>query len=267
MPEVIRGFKSRWESCFLSVFLTVLCAASVHAQTGKRPSTTPASLSRAGAAQPFFVSAESVRADNGEIRWEAFDSNVRTILQNEAASRKKIATSSAASTESPCDVRTISFDHSPGAAAKFDDIAASAPAVYRGRVLTVTPGFEFTTPVTLLGIEIEKVVRADSRFPTTGTVYVIYRQADFSIAGARFCNAGPIPDFAPAVGNRLLLFGFDPPIPNGNDRFILTRPEHLVFSHGNRLYSPFVELTNASEHTSLKGIEKRVLAATRKGIR
>jgi hypothetical protein len=266
MPESIRGCKRRCKSYFTSILLAVLCAAAVHAQTGKRPST-PASLSRAGAAQPFFVSAESVRADNGDSRWEAFDSNIRTILQMEAASRKKIAASSAASTESPCDVRTISFDHSPGAAAKFDDIAASAAAVYRGHVVTVTPGFELTTPVTLLGIEIEKVVRADSRFPTTGTVYVIYRQADFSIGGARFCNAGPIPDFEPFVGDRLLLFAFDAPIAAASDRFILTRSEHLVFSRARRLYSLFVELTNASEHTSLKGIEKRVIGATRKGTR
>lgn len=240
---MIRVCKRLFESGFIYVLVTLLGAVYVYGQT---------------ASQPFFISAESARAENGDIRWEAFDDSARTILQADAAARKA---SAARSAESPCDVRTISFDHSPGAFAKFDDVAASANVVYRGRVISATPGFELTTPVTLLGIEIDKVVRPDQRFPSAGTVYTIYPQADFSIGGVRFCNAGPIKGFVPAVGDQLLLFGFDLLVPTTNDRFVLTRPEHLVFSHAGRVYSRFAELMSTSEPASLNRIETRVIAA------
>ena len=259
---MIRSSKRLLESCFIYVLLTLLGGAvTVYGQPAKPSPAAPAALSREGAREPFFLSAESARAENGDIRWEAFDNRIRTVLQAEVTARKA-RTAATGAADSPCSVRTISFDHSPGASEKFDDVAASAHAVHRGRVISATPGFEFTTPVTLLGIEIDRAVRSDKGFPDTGTVYVIYPQADFSIGGVRFCNAGPIQGFAPAVGDQLLLMGFNTPIPAANYRFALTRPEHLVFSQRDRVYSPFAELTSASEPTSLKGIEKRVIAIT-----
>ena len=92
-------------------------------------------------------------------------------------------------------------------------------------------------------------------------VYVLYPQADFSIGGVRFFNGGPILHFAPAVDDQLLLFGVNPPIATEEYRLVPARPEQLVFSRGGRVYSPFGELTNASDPTSLERIETRVIAA------
>lgn len=255
---MIRSRERLLESCFIYVLLTLLGAVTVYGQPAKPSSSAPAALSREGAREPFFLSAESARNENGEIRWEAFESSIRTVLQADVTARKA-RTAATGAADSPCSVRTISFDHSAGASTKFDDIAASAHAVHHGRVVSATPGFQFTTPVTLLGIELDRAVRSKKGFPDTGTIYVIYPQADFSIGGVRFCNAGPIEGFAPAVGDELLLMGFNTPIPAANHRFALTRPEHLVFSQRNRVYSPLAELTNPSEPTSLKRIENRVL--------
>lgn len=210
----------------------------------------PATLSRPGANAPFFVSAESARDGKGGIRWDAFESGVREVMQAETA-RKTASTG-------PCPVRTISFDHSGGDFRTLNEIVAHAAVAYRAHVVSVAPGLEYTTPVSLLGIEIDKASRPNQQFPNAGTFYVIYPQADFAIGGVRFCNAGPVDGFAPAIGDQLLLFGFDPPITGDNYRFVVTRPQHLIFSRDKHLYSPLSGLTHGGRPNSLDEIENRV---------
>lgn len=223
------------------LLMTVLSALAV---SGQAPKTGhPAALSRPGANAPFFLSAESASDEKGGIRWDAFDSGLREVMQAETA--RKMSTGSGG----PCPVRIITFDHSGGDFRRLDEIVAGAAVAYRAHVISVTPGFESMTPVSLLGIEIDKVPRPNKQLPSAGMFYVIYPQADFAIGGVRFCNVGPIDGLAPVIGDQLLLFGFDPPITGENYRFLLTRPQHLVFSRG--------------ESSSLDDIEKRVIAANR----
>jgi hypothetical protein len=243
------------------ILLTLLIVLPLYGQSKK----TPNSLGWPGASQPFFISADSARQENGDIRWDAFESSVRTRLQAQTAKRKMSTApvqESTAGSASPCGVQIIIFDEAPGAFLKFDQVAANAPAAYRGHVVSIVPGFESTTPVSLVGIEIDKVLRPDFRFPDAGILYVIYPQADFTIGGDRFCNAGPVRGFAPSVGDKLLLFGFEPPMTSGTYQFLGVRPSHLVFSDGKRVYSSFPELAKAGQWPSLDELESRVISAT-----
>ena len=120
------------------ILLMLLIVLPLYGQSKK----TPNSLSLPGASQPFFISADSARQENGDIRWDAFESSVRTRLQAQTA-RRKTSTApvqeSTAGGTSPCGVQIIIFNEAPGAFLKFDEVVANALAAYRGHVISIVP--------------------------------------------------------------------------------------------------------------------------------
>ncbi len=106
-----------------------------------------------------------------------------------------------------------------------------------------------------------RALRTSVGFPSHGDVYVLYPIADFKIEGRRFCNAGPIPDFNPAIGDELMIFCYDQP----NDttgQFLPTREQQLIFERGGKLYAskPLRSDPELLRTTGLSEIERRAKA-------
>src|ERR1041384_7267392 len=157
-------------------------------------------IARRGAPGPFFISAQYATDANGAARWSAFDPAIGAVLKKDAERNRP----------GPCPVSIISACHLSAPARSFRDLIVNARAVYEGTVADLTPGFEVVRPVTLVGIDIQRVIRSTDGFPTSGRILVIHPTSDFTIGGARFCNAASSTS-APLPGDRVLLFAYEPP--------------------------------------------------------
>ncbi|HEY2093058.1 MAG TPA: hypothetical protein VGJ81_14320 [Thermoanaerobaculia bacterium] len=204
---------------FLQRLALLLLAAAVFAQT-----PTPDTLTRQGAPGPFFVSSAAATNANGSIRWESFDAASRLVLQRRTTGDPR------------CEDSTVDSVHVSGNTHSFEAMMTRAPAVYAAEITSMKQGFEGAMPTTLIAAMIRTVVRSGAGFPHSGTVYVLDPQADFRLAGRRFCNAGVHPAYTPQIGDQVMIFSYDPP----NDMtgsFLLTRPEQLLFERGDRLFA------------------------------
>ena len=239
--------------CF-DLLANVIFATTLFAQQ-----SPPPTLTTAGAHAPFYVSAASATERDGSLRWSAFDSPTQFIIQRRIAASQttRAASQSVASATEPCQA-TVHLYHVSGRVDSLDAMIATAPAVYRGQIISITPGFEMGSPSILIGVQITHAVRTATNFPSKGIVYVLYPKADFAIAGTRFCNGGLMGSYSPSTGDRMLIFSFDPPR-DTTSSFLLTRPQQLVFEHGGTVFaSKPLDLSNRPELESLQALENTI---------
>lgn len=220
------------------VLLSMFAAATLQAAA---PVVMPDAVRRSGADIPFFVSARAVSDPAGGIKWSAFaDPATRMLVKAETAERARrapIASNAAEAMTTPCAVRTLTFPDPSGAPKSLRELAGSALAIYRGRVAGVAPGFELSTPVTLVAVEIAETVRTADGFPKSGVVYLVYPAADFVVGGIRFCNAGVNEGAIPKVGDAIAVFA--PSRPNDSDGVVLNvGAGGIVFQTGGRMALP-----------------------------
>lgn len=239
----------------LSVFLIAVVAQS-------QPSTSasgPDQLVNSGAPGPFFISAQHVTGKDGNVRWSEFDEATIFNLRGGGTQRsgKVMAAAVPAASSGPCAVAIISSsDSGPGRSLK--DFVRDAEAIYRGVVSSLTPGFELGRPVTVVGIDIGKIIRAERGFPTDGRVLVIHPYADFKIGDTRFCNAASATS-APHLGDQVILFAHQPPMDSSRS-FLLTPAEQLFVERDNRLIVPQYLKDPSITATTLYELERRIVS-------
>jgi hypothetical protein len=227
----------------------------------------PDAVTALNGSQPFFVSAGAATNPDGSIKWSALDESTRLVLQGRDADRAKrggvkVAAIATSSVDAPCDQTILSLYHVGGNVHSLESMLSTAAAVYRGRVTGKAEGFNGTNPSTLLRIEITRALRTSPGLPNSGPVEVLYPTADFSIEGKRFCNAGLIPGFAPAIGDEVLLFPYDPPR-DTTGTFLNIQPQQLIFERAGRLYvaRPMTADANRLHVSTLRDFEVRIRTA------
>ena len=225
----------------------------------------PETLTRKGANAPFFVSATSATDADGSLRLAAFDEGTKQLLRAKRPEKETVAaTSHSTSTHEPCATSAIHLYQVSGDVSSLDAMKLNARAIYRGRIVALTPGFDMGNPSTVITLQVTNAVRRAVNFPSSGQIHVIYPQASFSIGGSQYCNAGPIRDFSPAIGDNVLLFAYDAPR-DATGSFLLTLPQQIIFERGARLYAArpvgnqpgFARLTLRDLETSVSSVERR----------
>lgn len=124
-----------------------------------------------------WIAAHAVVDPDGSIR-QSVDSLTRRFLASETRVRRM-----GKSAEGECDTMEVrAFRAADGAPYRtVDALLEHALTIYRGKVTGLTSGFSQGLPSTLVAVEIEDPVRLDSRFPSSGTVYVTFGGADFRL--------------------------------------------------------------------------------------
>lgn len=175
-----------------------IAVAGVHAPI-------PETLSRSGAATPFFVSARSIERPGGGLNLTAFsDPVMRQAIEIEFERRKSGAIAD-------CTTSTMSAASSGSFVRSVNELGATSQAIYLGRVVAAIPGFALSAPATMLAVEITEPRRTTSAFPTAGRIYVLYPAADFTIDGTRFCSAS-VHGAVPVAGDEIALFASEAPV-------------------------------------------------------
>jgi hypothetical protein len=228
-----------------------LLTGIAYAQTTAK-AAEPDQLVRQGAPGPFFLSARRATAQDGSILWSAFDEDTRFLLRHtidSERSRDANASSVGVASSTPCAIAMV--NSSMGSARRLSEEALTAGAIYRGTVSTLTPGFEFYVPVSVVGIEITKTIRVEAGFPGKGRILVMHPYADFTIGGTRFCNAASA-NSAPHIGDEVLLFADVAPIDTSRtflsiaiQQLFLQRSGQLIVSE--YLHDPSIRATTLDE--------------------
>jgi hypothetical protein len=254
--------------CFLILCIVVLCY-SVLAEGGQgAPPEQTEILKQAGADTPFFISARLATDEGGRIRWSAFSDYDRLALKtrlDEMDRGRRVTAASGAPVSEACATMTLSSLHVSGPHRSWEELLNHAEAVYRGRVIATTPGFQFTTPQTLLSVLIINRIRRAQGFPTAGFLKILYPAADFTIGDIRFCNAGPNSPFVPAVGDEVLIFAYDRPT-DQSKTFLLTLPQQLIFGRDHRLIGR-PDILAGKESSSIEDLARSIEASNEKRSR
>jgi hypothetical protein len=250
----------------LALLMSLITSWTLPATAQEHP---PDTITRVGAPAPFFVSAASATNSDNSIRWEAFDQSTQLLLQMKIANQPQSARAqSESSTAEPCNESILTFNHVSGDTNSLDAMIASAPAIYRARIVSMVQGFSDTgSPTTVLAAKIVRPLRTAAGFPKSGTVYVEYPKADFRIGGIRFCNAGPNAAYSPKEGDQLLIFAYDQPR-DTTALFLMTRPQQLIFETDGKLFAarPLTSDPTVLRSSTLRQLEPAITGPAKERV-
>jgi len=116
------------------------------------------------------------------------------------------------------------------------DLAEQALAIYSGRIEGISQGFFSGLPSSLLRVKVTKAFRS-SALVASDEVLIPYPFAHFKIGPSTFCG-GFHGMFEPAVGDRVLVFIYDPPVDAAQTLVYPRSPELFFQTSAGRLIVP-----------------------------
>lgn len=195
---------------------------------------------------PLWVSAEAAASEKGDVRWDLFSStdqdNLRRFLASSERLRREAKSSQGQQaggkqqTDLECPLTLVSeeerIDLKPNNS--FSNLVEQALAIYSGTIEGISPGFFSGVPSSLLRVKVTKAFRS-SDLVAKDEVLVYYPLAHFTIGSSTFCG-GFHGMLEPAVGNRVLVFVYEPPTnaaqtlvhPQSPEFFFQTSEGHLI---------------------------------------
>jgi hypothetical protein len=211
-------------------------AASVEAQPAQL-------LSRDPAAPPVWVSLEGATTTAGKIDWSLLGDQARANFEGVKKNTPSLVAKPPGD-KSPPEYDPDSSGLRPDCvyygASYYDSlerpadhnlraVIKNAPAILRGEVVALTPGFYQGEPSTLLTVRVDRVLRQSSKLRRgTDTVFVVYPRARFTIEATTFCKGDSRFPYQPTSGDQLLLFPFRSP-EDASGQLILPSAEEMVF--------------------------------------
>jgi hypothetical protein len=170
---------------------------------------------------PLWISAKAAASEKGDVRWELFSpsdqDHLRSFLADSERLRKEAQSSQGQQasgkrgTELECPLVLATLDEDriePKPNHSLSDLSEQALAIYSGRIEGISQGFFSGLPSSLLQVKVTEAFRS-SDLVASDEVLIPYPFARFKIGSSTFCG-GPESMFQPAVGNRVLVFIYDP---------------------------------------------------------
>jgi hypothetical protein len=191
--------------------------------------------------EPLWISAEAAASEKGDVRWELFSPSdqeqLRRFLTNSEQRRREADGKLGVDLECPLTLASLDEDRiDPKPNRSFSDLTAQALAIYSGRIEGISQGFFDGLPSSLLQVRVEEAFRS-SDLVAREEVLIPYPFARFRIGSSAFCG-GFYAMFEPAVGDRVLVFIYDPPV-NAAQTLVYPRSPELFFqTSAGRLIVP-----------------------------
>lgn len=197
---------------------------------------------------PLWVSAEAATSEKGAVRWELFSSsdqdNLRRFLASSERLRREAKSSQGqqadgklgADLECPLTIASEEGRIDPKPNRSFSDLAEQALAIYSGRIERISQGFFSGIPSSLLQVKVTKAFRSSDQV-ASDEILIPYPFAHFKIGPSTFCG-GFHGIFEPAVGDRVLIFIYDPPTNAAQTLVYPQSPELFFQTSAGRLIIP-----------------------------
>lgn len=250
----------------------ILCAGAVLLEVpliAQTPSVLEAPAERKQG-PPLWISATAVADPDQVIDLGRVDSGgLRMNVQSQRRSLGDLAEKSLPGEKPPvtaipaseCRRTILSSEHRGGhdPSASLDELSAHSQTIVRGAVRSVEPGFGFGMPTSLLGVEVEEVLKGPS---PSSILYVDYPVAHFKIGPLHFCNGET--GYEPQPGDQVLLFDYTGPV----DRdAVLYAPRFEQIFFGSQKTGTLIVPAKLSGDRTLKAMSSlaQVVARLRSG--
>ena len=204
--------------------------------------------------EPVWVAAEAAATPNKELNWSLFTPSEAETLNQAKSSAECSTVFEAPVVERP----------NPKPNQTFKDLKDNAMGVYSGHVVNVIQGFFDGLPASLLHVEVENRLRS-AKSVHQGELWVVYPYARFQIGDVKFCTGVESMD-RPAMGDRILVFVYGPPLDAGR-KLIVPEPQEIFFEKsegGLRLPKELAGDAELGTARTLRQIE-RALAVQHEG--
>jgi hypothetical protein len=173
-------------------------------------------LSSYGAHHPIFISASAMVAADGTtaaVVPEDWRPGVQHLGEVLSAHRRQVSASSLPST-APCHGGMLTDEPLE----QYVDISTphnrvvNAHAIVAGTIRSVTPGFFWGSPGSLIELDNLDKIKLDALYQNLGErLYLRLPYAQFVMNGVEYCQASGPGAYKPTVGDRLLVFAYRAP--------------------------------------------------------
>jgi len=194
-------------------------------------------LSRYDDHPPLFISASAMVAADGTTAavvpkdWRPSMQRLAEVIAENRSQVSAFSLSSAASCqggmlseESPQELVDASTQH--GA-------IANAKAIVIGTIRSVTPGFFFGSPGSLIELENLNKIKADALYSgLRENLYLRLPYAQFVTGGVEYCRESGSGKYVPRVGDRLLVFAYGAPVDTAGT-FVYTTSRDVIAQPGD----------------------------------
>jgi hypothetical protein len=108
------------------------------------------------------------------------------------------------------------------------DAIANARAIVAGTIKSITPGFFYGTPGSLIELENLEKIKLDSSYSgVQDRIYLRLPYARFVSENTEYCRESSPSEYIPQMGDRLLLFAYDQAI-NAEGNFAYTTSNDVI---------------------------------------
>jgi len=208
-------------------------------------------VSRTDARTPIFISVSAMVAADGTTAavvpkdWRVQQQRTAEVFSEHRAQASALGISSAAPcqggmlVESPLDpLADISTPH---------NAIVNAHAIVSGTIRSVTPGFFFGTPGSLIELDTLDKIKADALYGgLRGSLFLRLPYAQFIVGGTEYCRESGPGAYVPKVGDRLLVFAYGAPM-DAAGTFVYSTSNDVIAQPGDgsiRIPKPLSFLDN-----------------------
>lgn len=217
--KIVRGLVAAFAVCF---------SASTNPGWGLADPPLVRYMASGPRTKPIWIDLQAATAADGSIDWQFFEEGDKDRF----------------STPPDIDPETgdclsyfgepISDRIDPRPNGTLQDLQKYANAIYSGEIIDLRPGFFEGVPYSLAKFRITRTFRT-SQSIATDYIEVPIPYANFDIGSKKFCTNGSM-GYRPNVGNRAILFLYDPAI-DADRRLVTPKYAETVFEDGTgKLY-------------------------------
>jgi hypothetical protein len=199
-------------------------------------------LLNSGTRPPIFISASAMFAADGTIA-EVVPKDWRPQQQRyaEIFSRRPDEVSAFAGTSAPC--HGVMMVETPLESlvnrTTRNDAILNARAIVAGTIQSVTPGFFFGTPGSLVELGNLDKIKAEAPYGRVQeSLFIRLPYARFVSGGTEYCRESGPAAYAPKIGDRVLVFAYDHPMDSNGTLIYSTSSDVIVQPTGGAIRIP-----------------------------
>jgi hypothetical protein len=176
--------------------------------------------------EPIWVAAEAAATPTKELNWGLFTPSEAETLGGVISKQRREATAKSSSECATVFGAPVVERVNPKPNQSFKDLKTHAIGAYSGRVVNVTQGFFDGLPSSLLQVQVENRLRAANSVHQD-ELWVVYPYARFQVGDVKFCTGVASMD-RPEIGDRILVFLYNPPLDAGR-KLVVPEPQEIIF--------------------------------------
>ena len=209
---------------------------------------------------PLWVSAAKAVTADGKLSPVYLDEYARRNLERRRTADKPSVHRDSASAEP----RQCSGERPAEIAASsrtLADLSANARMIVKGTIVQRAVGFFEDYPGTILTVRVDRQLHRDTTYPSLTEYLLYYPDATFKVGETTYCIRPATHPARPKVGDRVLVYAYEPPADTSRRLIYGQASKHLIFETAAGELIPPVDLREelaSARITTLEQLFRRI---------